>query len=62
MIEPLILGATARLLVEIYQRFFIVRPCEHTHQATYHSTGKRKCYDCGAERDIVDNNYAKHTR
>jgi hypothetical protein len=38
------------------------KECQHPCPATYHSTGKQKCHDCGKDWDIIDNNYAKHQR
>jgi len=61
MIEPLLLGGLARLLVEIYQRFFRHEPCEHKKQMTQHSNGYNLCYDCG-EKIYKQSDYPNHQR
>lgn len=46
MIELFLLGAAIRLIVEIYQRFFMPT-CKHPQEAIFHWPGGCICGDCG---------------
>ena len=62
MIDPLILGATIRMLVEIYQRCFKHIPCQHKYRLTMHSQKIQYCYDCREKIKMDESFYPRHTR